>query len=157
MKVIQFIFNILSTIFIIIGFSVIIAFSFGYKPYVVISGSMEPEIPTASIAFINTNYEFNKIKKGDVIAFKNVGGTFIIHRVYDINNGLISTKGDANNTVDEFTITKENYIGKEILIIPYIGYLVVNFKTKYGLIFLLMFFIIISVISYEINKYVKKK
>lgn len=51
---------------------------FGIRPYVVYSGSMEPEIPTGAVVFTKEG-EFSP-KKGDIITFHN-GDTVVTHRV----------------------------------------------------------------------------
>lgn len=51
---------------------------FGIQPYVVYSGSMEPEIPTGAVVFTKEG-EFSP-KKGDIITFHN-GDTVVTHRV----------------------------------------------------------------------------
>lgn len=52
-----------------------------------------------------------KIKKNDVVLFKNNDGKYILHRIVKINGGEIITKGDAM-TVCDAPITKENIIAK---------------------------------------------
>lgn len=156
MKYIRIIFNSIVTLFIIIGLGAIVLYLLGIKSYIVVSGSMEPTIKTGGVVFINTNFNVNDIKKNDIIAYKSTNEILIVHRVIDINSEGIITKGDANNTADGVIINNNNFIGKEVFHIPYIGYLIANFKTKYGFIFLIMIFIIISIISYELNKYTKE-
>ena len=51
---------------------------FGYVPYVVLSGSMEPVIGTGAVAFINTNDR--AVSEGDIIAY-SLEDTVVIHRV----------------------------------------------------------------------------
>ena len=60
----------------------------GYRPYVVLSGSMEPEIRTGSICLIDTGYRYEELKVGDVIAFTN-GRISVTHRIHEIRDGLI--------------------------------------------------------------------
>ena len=42
----------------------------GFDNYIVVSGSMEPNIPTGSFAVVNRNADFDDVKIGDVIVFK---------------------------------------------------------------------------------------
>jgi len=75
-------------------------------------------------------------KIGDVIIFKpnseSLAPRPIIHRIVEIENGIIQTKGDhnarqltiSNNGLktDETTITEEQVIGKAVFKIPYLGW-----------------------------------
>ena len=105
----------------------------GYRPYVVLSGSMEPEIRTGSICLIDTGYRYEALKVGDVIAFTN-GRISVTHRIHEIRDGLIQTKGDANASPDHYFIGEGNYLGKQIWSIPYAGYAVSWLQTKRGMI-----------------------
>ena len=75
----------------------------GYQIYTVISGSMEPAIPTGSLVYVR-NTAPSGIEKGDVIAFYGSleNGSIITHRVVSNNSvsGEFVTKGDANAKED---------------------------------------------------------
>ncbi len=73
---------------------------FGYEIYNVVSGSMEPEIPVGSAAYVRYT-EPSGIQEGDIIAFQ-AGNSVIMHRVTENNtrNREIATKGDANELED---------------------------------------------------------
>ncbi len=53
----------------------------------------------------------NKLKKNDVVLYKNNDGKYILHRIKEINGEEIITKGDAAKENDA-PITKENIIAK---------------------------------------------
>ncbi len=110
----------------------------GYKPFLVQSGSMEPAIMTGDVIVIQTqnNYVIN-----DVITFRNNSDRVVTHRIVAVErvNGVkYSTKGDANRTGDEDIISNEQVVGKVILVIPRLGYLVAFSKSSRGLIILLL-------------------
>ena len=75
----------------------------GIKTYVIISGSMEPNISVGDIVIArNIKNEERELKIGDIISFRS-GHSVITHRIVNIekdNNGVlrIRTKGDSNNT-----------------------------------------------------------
>ena len=77
--------------------------AFGFQIYTVISGSMEPEIPTGSLVYVR-HEEPDTIVKDDVIAFysNNADGSIITHRVVSNSPamGQFITKGDANEEKD---------------------------------------------------------
>ena len=103
------------TIGIIVISIFIIPIIFGIKPFVVLSGSMEKEIKTGSIVYVNSNIKAENIKVGDIIAFSINNGQ-ATHRVISINdNRTFTTKGDANQTEDLTQVKFENYMGKTIL------------------------------------------
>ena len=97
---------------------------FGYHIYSVVSGSMEPPIPTGSLVYIRT-MEPEKMQEGDVIAFYGARdqASIITHRVVENRAvmGEFITKGDANQTEDMTPIPYEHYIGKVVQTIPGAG------------------------------------
>ena len=106
-----------------------------YEP--VYSGSMEPAIPVGGILIIKpVNPETLKI--GDIICFKLSQPTSITHRIKNITDEGFITKGDANNAPDQWTVKKENVIGKVMLTVPFIGYLGYFVKTPIGFIVLII-------------------
>ena len=56
---------------------------FGFKPFIVLSGSMEPTIMTGDIAIIKSCNK-DELKEGDIIAFRN-GTSVITHRIIEIS------------------------------------------------------------------------
>ena len=98
--------------------------AFGFQMYTVISGSMEPAIPTGSLVYVRYE-EPDTIVKDDVIAFysNNADGSIITHRVVSNSPamGQFITKGDANEEKDMNPIPYNNYIGKVKLSVPVVG------------------------------------
>ena len=60
----------------------------GYKPYVVLSGSMEPNIHVGSLAVVNTHYNYDDVKVEDIIAYETPTSIAVTHRVINIEDGL---------------------------------------------------------------------
>ena len=128
---------------------------FGYEIYTVISGSMEPAIPTGSLVYI-ADTDPEEIVEGDVIAFyggasgnraedrvdsagsgagaADSGASIITHRV--VSNSVIMgefiTKGDANEKEDINPVSYDNYIGKVQLSVPMAGYAAELFTSTQG-------------------------
>lgn len=129
----------LAPIFFLAVYFINSTFSIGScQSFVVQSGSMEPAIMTGDIIISQraNNYELN-----DVITFHNNSGDIITHRIIAVDQGVgnqYSTKGDANRTGDDDFISNDQIIGKVILVIPRLGYLVSFSKTSLGLIILLL-------------------
>ncbi len=123
---------------------------FGIKTYIVISGSMKPEINVGDVVIAkNIKNEKEEINIGDVIAFGK-GQSVITHRIVNIepdeNEILrITTRGDNNNTNDSETILINNIEGKVIKVIPKVGKFILIFQERIVImIFLIMCYIYIS-------------
>lgn len=133
-----------------------------YEMKIVLSGSMEPAIKTGSIIIVKPESDY---RIGDVISFgkdtkKDIPTT---HRIYDIkvNGGkeYYITKGDANNASDSREISKKQIIGKVVLDIPYLGYIIAEAKQPIGfaLIIIIPALIIIFDESRKIYGEIKRK
>ena len=74
----------------------------------------------------------NDIKEGDIIAYGLSGGVSVLHRVVetDKNSRIWRTKGDANEVSDPGAVSYEQYLGKMIFSLPYVGYLISVFKRR---------------------------
>lgn len=103
----------------------------GIHPAIVLSGSMEPEIKTGSLCFVNTKTEVETIELGDIIAYRT-GDIRVTHRVIDITADGFQTKGDANDAPDISVVPKENVIGKTVFWVPYLGMGLAKLNTTPG-------------------------
>ncbi len=94
----------------------------GYQPFVVLSGSMEPDIPVGSLIFIDTtDAGRGDLQVGDVICYR-LQDTYVTHRISEIDSlGNYITKGDANDTIDFQPVSFEQIIGKAWFHIPFLG------------------------------------
>lgn len=114
---------------------------FGYKFYIIKSGSMEPTIEVLDAVI--TKYS-QDIKLGDIIAI-NDSNNVVIHRVVESNTQdgetIYKTKGDNNNTIDKGDIKTSEIDGKVVLIVPKIGKAIVFMKSH-----LIIFVYIIAII-----------
>lgn len=122
-------------IIVVIGIAIIwiglrVAFGTENPFYVVSSGSMVPNLNVFDVIVVNGNISFDHLKIGDIIVFNRpvVHDKVIVHRVAEFLNKnplIIRTKGDANPGSipgTDFPISKEDYIGKVVYVIPQIGY-----------------------------------
>lgn len=150
------VFNIIQNIEIALAVLIIILFFvvrvFGYTPYVVESGSMEPTIPTYSIAYVK-NVDANDINKKDVIAF-NIDKKVVTHRVIYVNKNenCFVTKGDANKAKDPSPVKFENCVGKVSFHIEYLGQGILFLQTLKGKIVLGGIIVINIIIGCVINQ-----
>lgn len=105
-----------------------------WRSYVVQSGSMEPSIMTGDLIIIQKQTTY---AKNDVITFKDVNQRTVTHRIMEISKSqpvTVTTKGDANQTIDIDTITQEQIIGKVVQVLPKFGYVVRFIKSPWGFI-----------------------
>ena len=84
---------------------------FGYTYFDILTGSMVDTINVDDYVFVKITKD---VKKNDIISFR-ADDVVVTHRIIDINDKEIITKGDANNTIDN-PITKSDVIGKVIYI-----------------------------------------
>ena len=99
--------------------------------YVVSSGSMYPEFAMHDIIVISGHMPFEDVKIGDIIVFDRPKDhdKVIVHRVVavvDDNPKTLRTKGDNNqNSIvgTDYPITKEEYIGTVVHVIPQVGFI----------------------------------
>lgn len=93
----------------------------GYSLFRVMTGSMEPNIPTNSLIVVH-RIEPGKLEEGDVISFysrdPSLLGEVNTHRIVGIEEVggryIFSTKGDANNVEDQYVTYGEDVIGKVV-------------------------------------------
>ena len=157
MKALNTIINVITTLIIVLGVLFLALCAIGIRPYVVLSGSMQPKIPTGSLCFINEHVKYTNIDVNDVIAFRMQDGTLVTHRVVDKNEEGLVTKGDANSDNDAITTKASNYVGKNIFSIPLLGYVVKAIQTTKGKIILGTVVVILFVAGVLLGESSKKK
>ena len=130
---------------------------FGYRVYMVLSGSMNPTFDTGSVVFARPA-DPETILEGDIITFGGAGSDMLTtHRVVDIQNedGLkFTTRGDANNVDNPNPVPAENVVGRVHGSVPFLGYLMGFARTRQGLIFL-VFIPGVLVILFELRNIFK--
>ena len=102
---------------------VFIPIIFGWKPLVVISGSMEPTLKVGGLLYYK-KIDLNDFKKDDILVFKS-SKHIVSHRVVEKQEYGFITKGDANKTNDNSLVNNINVLGRGTnWCIPYLGYYV---------------------------------
>jgi len=101
---------------------------FGVRTYTVLTGSMVPQIPVLSMVLSvpQPSYQI-----GNIITF-NRGSITVTHRIVGMKNGEFQTRGDANSIADPELVPHSMVIGKDVLIVPYIGKFTEFLKTVPG-------------------------
>ncbi|MCK4552089.1 MAG: signal peptidase I [Tenericutes bacterium] len=139
---------------------------FGFKPYVVVTQSMEPEINVFDLV-VDKKTDINNLKVGDIITFRvdiDYDGDLdvVTHYIYDFYNDSVTgelkirTHRHFENPDDVYpdpwSITNEGILGQYMFHIPKLGYVVEFIKSPFGIVTLIFNIAIIATIVYVIKK-----
>lgn len=138
----------------------------GYKHYVILSESMEPELNKGDLIMV-TNKDFNNLKEGDIITFVNPNNKkdVVTHNFvcYDFagTEKVARTKGNQSSDggapqLDIWEITKDDYIGVYRYHIPKIGNAVMYLQSWYGFVSIILICGVIAGTYFLIN-YLKEE
>ena len=109
---------------------------FGYKPFIVLSGSMKDEINSGDLV-LTKECNVDDLKKGDIISFKE-DEIVITHRIIDIteNNGekRFITKGDNNENEDPGYVSSDKIEGLYLTKFSGLGNVAMFLQTPIGII-----------------------
>ena len=127
--------NVVSTVILIMLLVLLAAFSgvrfFGLTPYMVTSGSMEPEYPVGALIYVK-EVSPEDIDPGDVITFYLDGGQIVAtHQVYEVDReqellytqGINNRDSEGNILHDADPVEYASVIGSPAAVIPYLGYI----------------------------------
>lgn len=132
MKILNQLFKILSWIVIaviILYIAISAPLFLGYRPMVVLSGSMEPTYNVGSVIYYH-ECTFEELEEGDPLTFY-AGESLVTHRITKVNelSRTVITKGDNNTTEDPVPIEENEIVGKATeFAIPCAGYFVIYGK-----------------------------
>mgnify|MGYP004655501671 CR=1 FL=1 len=130
-------------------------FLLGYRPVLVLTGSMEPYMMTNGIALTKEVDSLDDIAVGDVVTYHvmNDDGKklLITHRIVAIDDGLIYTKGDNNNVIDGYPLTMDNVEAKVVGVFNGTAWLAAKWATTAGKIMLICFLAAIILLCYTVK------
>ena len=134
---------------------------FGYKPFIVLSGSMETEIYVGDLVFAKI-VDPSTLNVNDIIAFRDSEDLVTTHRIIGVSeeNGdrCFKTKGDNNNTEDEGQVCSAAVEGKYVGKIPKVGNALIFIQQPMGFVIMMMTIFIVCVFIYLIsNRRLEKK
>jgi len=134
-----------------------------YNAYVVLTGSMIPEIMINDVV-VTKRKENKELKTGDIITFISTDPRFtgmtITHRIINIyidsatGKYSFQTMGDNNPSPDSVLTKGDNVLGQVILKIPKLGYIQQFLATKGGWIVVILV-PFLAVLTYDIVKLIK--
>ena len=126
---------------------------FGYKPFVVTSGSMESAINIGDLVFVK-NVNIEELKVNDIIAYKD-DDIVTTHRIVEVvevdGNKCFKTKGDSNNTVDEDIVCKDQIEGKYVNKLAKVGNFILFIQKPLGFIVMMLVLLIICMLIYFVS------
>lgn len=109
---------------------------FGWKPFIVMSDSMEPNINSGDIVIAKES-DLSNLKQGDIISFKE-NEIVITHRIHKVieENGIKKyvTKGDNNFIEDEGYVLESQIEGVYKTNIARVGNFAMFIQTPLGII-----------------------
>ena len=123
----------------------------GFKPFIVLSGSMESKINVGDLVFVK-EVNPSKLQVGDIIAFRDSENIVTTHRIVDIetkdNELCFVTKGDANNANDDGIVYSNMVEGKYQTKIAKLGNAILFIQQPVGFVIMLMAILIICLLVY---------
>jgi signal peptidase len=114
-----------------------IARAFEYHALTVMSGSMEPTLHVGDLV-IERRVSPLDLHAGDVVTFRDPdeNARLLTHRVFRFRargaKAYVVTKGDANRTVERWSIPTEGTLGRVEFRVPKIGYAVMSAGGRFG-------------------------
>ncbi len=97
----------------VVGTPKVLVYTLGteYPIASITSGSMWPELKKGDLVFIEYA-DKNNLAIRDIVVYKNEKG-FTIHRIIELNEETLKTKGDANNIADA-PVEYNRIVGKTV-------------------------------------------
>ncbi len=127
---------------------------FGYKPFIVLSDSMETEIHKGDL-IITKIVDPETVVVNDIIAFRDSEGTVTTHRVVDViekdNETYLITKGDNNSSQDQSLVELDDVEGIYRMRIPGIGSMMKTLSEPTTIIIIGLGITMIFVIGFSIS------
>ena len=124
-----------SVVVMIVGVTVIAGISWhqGYRLYILHTGSMSPTLRSGDVVLDAPSPQ--AVHAGELVTFAFHSGpdSVVTHRVASTANGVVRTKGDANRTVDPWTLHLSQIVGTVVVRLPDAGYALVFLKQPTGL------------------------
>ncbi|HLZ28285.1 MAG TPA: signal peptidase I [Chloroflexota bacterium] len=123
----------------------------GLQLLAVMSGSMEPTIQVGGIVGVRP-VAATDLQVGDVITFATQASpdVLVTHRIVALETRdgqmMVTTKGDANNTIDAMAAPADHAVGRVDFSLPWLGYLMVWLASPVAKVLIL----VVTVISFAL-------
>lgn len=119
---------------------------FGYKPFIVLSGSMEPEILVGDLV-VTKEIAPEDITVGNVISYRTEEDIVVTHRVMEVlaqDGPSFLTKGDANEGMDASAVSADEVEGLYIWRAEKLGRLALFIQTPLGM----LVFVVVPMLAF---------
>ena len=122
---------------------------FGYCFYYVLTESMEPEIDSGEM-ILGKRTDPEQLQVGDVVTYLgdtgSLHGKVITHKIVEIEDDIITTKGVANDIPDP-PIHSSQVLSKYVMTIPFAGKIFSVINSKFGFIFLIVTPLVLLIVN----------
>lgn len=122
---------------------------FGWKPFIVLSGSMETAIYTGDLVVVKET-DATLLNINDIIAFRNEADTVTTHRIVEVvnqnGNVCFKTKGDNNNAEDADLVQTKDVEGIYVFKISGLGNILMDLKEPKNLAMILLVILVVGLI-----------
>ncbi len=107
-----------------------------------IENELDDQIQVNDLIVVKSVDSLDEIELYDIVCYINSDGEQILHRVVEIHDGYLVTRGDANSASDSTHVTMNNLIGVYTHFrIPYVGIIVFFVQSNYGIVcFIALFY-----------------
>jgi signal peptidase I len=122
---------------VVLGTFVVAPRPLGLESFAVLSGSMQPTLRVGDLV-IDRRIRPPDARVGDIVTFRDPEGAsrLLTHRVFRFRvrgaKAYVVTKGDANHSVERWTIPVDGTLGRVAFRIPKVGYLVMWAGGRFG-------------------------
>ncbi|MBO4412702.1 MAG: signal peptidase I [Clostridia bacterium] len=133
----KYLLMLIKSIFYSLLITVAFALIIGFRPVIVVGGSMEPTFKRGDVILIKKIPQ-EQIKVGDILTYQlSKNDKYCTHRIIEIDeNGNFKTQGDANDSPDPAIVKYNNVIG------------ITYYKFHYIPVFFEWLFVITNLISF---------
>lgn len=125
---------------------------FGIGASVVLSGSMEPTLSVGDLLIVKEQPGY---EVGDIVVYQS-GSMPVVHRIVDVAEDTVTTRGDANN-VDDAAFPAQAIKGEVIAVLPLVGYLVWALKSPIAVVVMLALAVLLVEWSFRNGKAEKEE
>jgi signal peptidase I len=131
---------VLVTAVLLVGLTAYLAPAIGGRALAIRSGSMAPAIGVGSLV-VAVKQDPATLQVGDVVTVGLSGGAVLTHRIDEVvqqdDRRMFRLRGDANSGADPALVTQDQLLGRVVLTMPLLGFLLALMAMPSGVVALL--------------------